>query len=82
MDIKHILIELKKQRRAIDVAIAALECLHPQIRKSTRSARRSKAKSGRRTAINHARPDAQIGKLIPFRRVAKRKAPPNEAEQA
>jgi hypothetical protein len=82
LDLKHILVELKKQRRALDVAIAALECLHPQIRKSTRSGRRNKAKSRRQTAGNNPRPHTDIGKLIPFRRVANRTAPPSEVEQA
>ena len=82
LDIKHILIELKKQRRAIDVAIAALECLHPQVRKSARYARRSKTKSRRRSAGKNARAHVQTGKLIPFRRVAKRTAPPSEVEEA
>jgi hypothetical protein len=72
VDIARILIQLKAQRNQLDTAIAALEAISPNPRKSSQArSRRSRrgTKSRRKTGVRSSRPGAQaMGKLIPFRR--------------
>ncbi len=87
MDIPRILAELKKQRRALDQAIAALEGLSPNSQKPTRPSRRSSTKSRQKSSAASATrssapsPDP-VAKLIPFRRLRRRPNLQREAEQA
>ena len=86
MDIKRILMELKKQRRAIDVAISALEGADPTRQKDGRFS--DPSRKGSKTARNQTRRKSRpgsaqaMGKLIPFHRFRRKKKEPSKAEQA
>lgn len=89
MDITRILAELKKQRRALGKAIAALEGVSPKSQKLSPSSRRlsngnkSRQKSSAASATHTSGPSPDpMAKVLPFRRIRRRQNSQRQAEQA